>query len=132
MSILASPPLFSGATHGLPRLLLQAEGAVALTAAVAAHSVTGGSWWLFGALFLAPDLAMLGYLAGRRAGALSYNLAHTYILALGLSALGWGLGQPLLVSLGLIWVAHIGFDRMLGYGLKYPDGFKATHLSARA
>ncbi len=71
---------------------------------------------------------MLGYLMGRRIGTVIYNLGHSYILAVTLGAVGLLLSQNLLVALSLIWVAHIGFDRMLGYGLKYPTAFGHTHL----
>jgi Domain of unknown function (DUF4260) len=79
-------------------------------------------------LLLAPDLAMLAYLAGPRAGALVYNLAHTYALALPLALAGFFVGSAVASALALIWIAHIGLDRMLGYGLKYASGFGDTHL----
>ncbi|WP_304219059.1 DUF4260 family protein, partial [Phenylobacterium aquaticum] len=78
--------------------------------------------------FLVPDLSMLGYLLGRRAGAVSYNLAHSYAGPAALGAAGIIQSQPLMTALALVWVAHVGFDRMLGYGLKYATGFKHTHL----
>ena len=71
---------------------------------------------------------MLAYLIGPRAGAFVYNLAHTYALALPLALAGFFLGSALASTLALIWVAHIGLDRMLGYGLKYQSGFGDTHL----
>jgi hypothetical protein len=77
---------------------------------------------------LAPDLAMLGYLAGPRVGALTYNLAHTELWPIGLAVVGVVADVDLLVQLALIWLVHIGADRVLGYGLKYPTGFKDTHL----
>ena len=86
------------------------------------------SWPAFALLFLAPDLAMLAYLAGPRAGAIAYNLVHTYALALALMLAGFLVGVPAAAAGGLIWIAHIGFDRALGYGLKYPTGFGDTHL----
>jgi Domain of unknown function (DUF4260) len=79
-------------------------------------------------LFLVPDLSMLGYLSGPQTGAVTYNLFHTYVLPGLLAALGLLTGSTLLVSLALVWFAHIGFDRMVGYGLKYPTGFFDTHL----
>lgn len=85
-------------------------------------------WPWFAGLFLAPDLSMAGYLAGNQAGAWTYNLAHTYALALMLLALGLVNDERAIVGLGLIWCAHIGFDRVLGYGLKSPQGFRHTHL----
>ena len=117
-----------GAVTGAPNLILRAEGLAVLVAAVWAYALAGVGWWLFLGLILAPDLAMLGYLAGPRAGAAAYNVAHTYLGPLALLALGQA--WPLATALGLIWAAHIGADRMLGYGLKYPWAFKATHLSA--
>ncbi len=116
-----------GVVTGAPNLVLRAEGVGVLVAACWAYGAVGESWWLFAVLFLAPDLSMLGYLRGTRAGALGYNLGHSYLGPLLLLAVGQGAG--LATGLGLIWAAHIGFDRMLGYGLKYPWAFKATHLS---
>jgi len=107
---------------------LRAEGAAFLAAATVLYAQTGTGWVLFAVLFFAPDLAMLGYLAGPRLGAFAYNLAHTYATYLALAGLGVWLAAPLLVALGLIGVAHIGFDRALGYGLKLPTAFRDTHL----
>lgn len=119
-----------GPVVGAPNLILRAEGAAELAVATLAYGWIGGSWWLFAALFLAPDLFMLGYLRGPRLGAAVYNLGHSTALALPVAALGLAAGWPGVAALGLIWTAHIGFDRMLGYGLKYAGGFRATHLSA--
>ena len=118
----------AGVVRGAPKALLRIEGAMALGAAAGLYAAQGGGWALFAVLFLAPDLAMLGYLAGRGRGAAAYNAAHTYVPALALALAGAALSAPLLLRLGLIWIAHIGFDRMLGYGLKYADGFGHTHL----
>lgn len=118
----------SGVVIGGPRALLRLEALCVLVAATVAYGQQEGSWWLYGALFLTPDLAMLGYLAGRKVGAFFYNVGHWY--ALPLACIAWGgLAQtPSILSVGLIWAAHIGFDRFLGYGLKYADGFGVTHL----
>ena len=111
-----------------PRFLLRLEGAAVLALAVAGYWASGGNWWLFALLLLAPDLAALGYLVGNRVGAATYNLAHTYVLPLALLGYGlWG-ASPLALSLALIWLAHIGMDRAVGYGLKYATAFKDTHL----
>jgi hypothetical protein len=111
-----------------PRLLLHIEGAAALLAACLFYHQLDGSWLWFAVLFLTPDLFMLGYLAGKKAGAFCYNLGHTYsVPVLVLSAL-WFSGQTSYYWLVLIWFAHIGFDRVLGYGLKYETAFKDTHL----
>jgi hypothetical protein len=90
---------------------------------------TGGNWLLFLLLLLAPDLGALGYLAGPRVGAATYNAVHNYLLPASLAAYGLLSGSPLAVSLALIWFAHIGMDRLFGYGLKYPSGSKDNHLA---
>jgi Domain of unknown function (DUF4260) len=127
----ASPPAPPGVTGGL-RTLLRLEGLAAGLAALAlyAHAdFTCFSWPLFALLGLAPDFAMLGYLvAGPRTGALAYNAAHSYVLALALTLAGHLTGSAATTAAGLIWLAHVGFDRALGYGLKYPTGFHDTHL----
>lgn len=118
----------AGAASGGVRLLLRLEGLVVLAAALAGYSQLGAGWGAFGLLFLLPDLSWLGYLAGPRQGAAAYNAAHSYLGPIALLALG-ALGElPGALALGLVWCAHIGFDRMLGYGLKYASGFGDTHL----
>jgi hypothetical protein len=112
----------------LPRLLLHAEGVAAAAAALALYFHAGYPWWLLLALALAPDLSILGYVAGPRTGAASYDLAHTYALPVALAAAGALAETDLAVQVGLIWIVHIGIDRALGYGLKYPSGFRNTHL----
>lgn len=112
-----------------PKLMLHAEGAALLAAAVVLYARTDVSWWLMAALFFAPDLAMLGYMSGSRIGAAVYNLAHTTALALMLGVVGVMLNTDIVTAIALIWLAHIGFDRVLGYGLKYAGGFKETHLA---
>lgn len=90
------------------------------------------AWWWLPALFLVPDLSMVGYLAGPRVGAVCYNLAHHKALALTLGALGWTLGSAPLLLAGAVLLFHSAVDRLLGYGLKYATGFKATHLGPLA
>lgn len=84
--------------------------------------------WLAVVLFFAPDLSFAGYLGGPRVGAFCYNLVHHYGFGAGLALLGYGLALPLVVALGALWLAHSGFDRFLGYGLKSARGFTHTHL----
>jgi hypothetical protein len=112
----------------LPRVLLRAEGAAVAGAAIALYFSEGYPWWLLVVLALAPDLAMLGYLGGPRIGAASYDAVHTYLGPIVLAAGGVLADSRLAIQLGLIWLTHIGVDRAVGYGLKYPTDFKDTHL----
>ena len=115
----------------LPRSLLHLEGAAVLALATAAFFAFGHPWWLFLLLLLAPDLSLLGYLAGPRVGAVAYNAVHTMLGPLALLGAGWwlGSGASTVVAVALVWLAHIGMDRMVGYGLKYPDSAKRNHLT---
>ena len=117
-----------GAAVGSVRAVLRLEGLCVLMASAFAYSTFGAGWGVFFACFLLPDLSFLGYLAGPRAGAFAYNAAHSYAGALAClaGAVAWPSQVPLAV--GLIWLAHIGLDRALGYGLKYGQGFGFTHL----
>jgi Domain of unknown function (DUF4260) len=111
-----------------PRVLLRAEGLAVAVAAIALYFHADYPWWLLVALALAPDLSMVGYLAGPTIGAAAYDAAHTYVLPIVLAAVGVIGGAEIAIQLGLIWFTHIGVDRAIGYGLKYPSGFKDTHL----
>jgi hypothetical protein len=111
-----------------PRWLLRLEGAAILFSTIILYAQGHFRWWLYAVLFLAPDLSMLGYLANVRVGAAVYNFAHTFAGPLSLLAIGLILPAPQVFPYGLIWLSHMGFDRMLGYGLKYPTQFKDTHL----
>jgi hypothetical protein len=114
---------------GAPVLtLLRLEGLAAAALSAAFYARTGASWWLFAALWLAPDLSMLGYLIGPNIGARVYNAIHSYVTPATLAVCGMLLHSPLLVPIALIWMNHIGVDRLLGYGLKYTAGFGWTHL----
>jgi hypothetical protein len=112
----------------LPRLLLGAEGVAVAAAAIALYFYADYPWWLLVALALAPDLSMAGYLAGPRVGAACYDAVHTYVAPVALGAVGVIADADLASQIALIWLTHIGIDRALGYGLKYPSGFKDTHL----
>jgi hypothetical protein len=118
----------AGAVEGMPRLLLRIEGAALALAAVYAYYRVGGNWWLFAVLILSPDLSLAGYLAGTRTGAIAYNAMHVTPGPLICGALGFLLPSFDLISVALIWAAHIGVDRALGFGLKYGAGFAFTHL----
>jgi len=110
-----------------PKWLLRAEGAGTFLICVVVYALRGYSWWLFLALCLLPDLSMLGYLRDVKLGTRLYNLVHTEVLPilLGLAGLFFVRGA---LACALIWLAHIGFDRMIGAGLKYPTRFSDTHL----
>jgi Domain of unknown function (DUF4260) len=117
---------------GILKRILQAEGAALLIAATAAYHLLDVSWWMFAVLFFAPDLSFIAYLAGPKLGAIAYNTLHSTIGPLLLACAGLWLGFDILgtivMAVALIWLAHVGFDRMLGYGLKHASGFKDTHL----
>lgn len=112
----------------MPGLLLRLEGLTAFLAAIVLYIHFGFSGVAFVLFLLAPDLAMIGYKVNPRVGAMMYNLAHLYTVPALLLAAGWALSVPVLVQAGLIWMAHIGMDRSVGYGFKYATAFKDTHL----
>jgi hypothetical protein len=114
---------------GLPLRILRSEGFVLLAAALAAYFAgLDEPWWLVPLLLFVPDVFMAGYAASSRAGAWTYNLAHSYPAPALLGALALIADQPLWQGVALVWFAHIGMDRALGYGLKYETDFKDTHL----
>ncbi len=114
------------------RFLLRVEGLAAAAVAAVLYARSGASWWLFAALWLTPDLSMLGYLISPCRGARIYNAFHTYTLPVVLGLSAWLLHAHGLVAFALVWINHIGVDRVLGYGLKYSNGFGWTHLGIRA
>jgi hypothetical protein len=118
----------SGETIGTVRLTLRLEALCVLVAALLAYSKLGFSWGTFALFFLTPDISFLGYLVGPRVGAVAYNTAHSYIGSIACVVAGFLLPVPALLCAGIVWCAHIGFDRALGYGLKYSSGFAFTHL----
>ena len=118
----------TGAVTGGVRTLLRLEGLTLFAGMTLLYGFWGGPWRVYGVLFLAPDISFLGYLAGSRVGAIAYNAVHSYIVPMALMTAGFGFAPPLVLSVAMIWLAHIGFDRALGYGLKYPAGFGFTHL----
>jgi Domain of unknown function (DUF4260) len=121
-------PAATGTVTGGVKVLLRLEGLVLFAGMVLLYQVWGGSWWLFAVLFLVPDLSFLAYLTDAKTGAMVYNAAHSYLAPVALMTLGFGLAEPLTLSIAMIWLAHIGIDRALGYGLKYAAGFGYNHL----
>lgn len=108
--------------------LQRAEGAAALLAATVVYFVSGFELLWFVLLFFTIDLFMLGYLVNPRVGAAVYNFGHSYVVPLIGLAVAYLLDDSLVFAFALIWIAHIGLDRVLGYGLKLPTGFHDTHL----
>ena len=113
----------------LPRLFLHLEGIALLAGAALVYGSQSYRWWLFFVFLLTPDLVMLIYMVNKRAGEISYNLVHTTIFPLVLALYSGLSGNSLGLQIGLIWLAHIGMDRMVGYGFKYPGQFKETHFN---
>ncbi len=124
----AQPRTSEGIVKGLPLVLLRTEGAALLGLATVLYAKFGRSWILFAVLLLAPDLGALGYVRGTRIGAATYDVMHTYLPPAILGAIGVLAGSSMTWSVAIIWFGHIGLDRMVGYGLKYPDSFQHTHL----
>jgi hypothetical protein len=118
------------ATGGV-KAVLQLEGLAMLAASAGLYQHIGGDWKTFAILFFVPDVIFAAYLFGPRIGAIGYNAVHSMIGPLLLA--GWGVmsGEHPALAAALIWIAHIGFDRALGYGLKYATGFGDTHLSRK-
>jgi hypothetical protein len=108
--------------------LLRFEGFAMAAITAVLYARTGVSWWLFAAVWLVPDFSMLGYLAGACWGARIYNAIHTYVTPGALALCALLLQAHVALAIALIWANHIGVDRLLGYGLKYADGFGYTHL----
>ena len=88
----------------------------------------GLSVWVWVFLFFTPDIGMLGYLINTRIGAVAYNLFHHKAVVVAVIAIGYFLKNDAVELYGLIMLAHSSFDRVLGFGLKYPDDFKHTSL----
>lgn len=118
-----------GVLTGRPLTWLRVEALAVAAAALVGFATTGQPWWLVPALFLVPDLSALGYLAGRRVGAWTYNLAHTAPLPLALLAAGAGWHISAFTVAGAVGLFHLGVDRVLKYGVKYDHNPGMTHLS---
>jgi hypothetical protein len=117
-----------GNVTGEPLAWLRFEGGEVFLLSILLYGESGASWWRFLILLLVPDLAMAGYWLSARWGAILYNLAHSYVGPAALAGLAMSGSHRTWLPYALIWSAHIGMDRALGYGLKYPDAFKHTHL----
>lgn len=106
------------------------EGLICFVAGIVLflHWNDGIAWWCAGLIFFAPDLSFFGYIFGPKIGSFFYNSVHIYAFGVILLAIGIIASIPILVGCGSLWLAHSGFDRMLGYGLKLPEDFSQTHL----
>lgn len=111
-----------------PRAFLRLDGLVLFAGALIAFTGTHQHWWWVPALLFAPDIFMLGYARSSKFGALIYNFGHSYALPALAVLYGWRSDHLLVLAVGLIWFAHIGMDRAAGFGLKYDEDFKFTHL----
>lgn len=112
-----------------PRTFLRIEGLAALGLCLGTYVTLEGPVWLLAVLALAPDLSMIGYLAGPAVGSLSYNVVHTYTSPIVLGTVAVWTDTRIALLVALVWAGHIGADRLFGYGLKYDTGFAETHLA---
>ena len=122
------PPAAARDQSTLVTWLLRLEGIAAIGASIAVYVASGSEWLPFVILLILPDLSIAAYLRGPATGAMVYNLVHNWALAGALFGLWVLLGEPLLFVAGAALTAHVGLDRLLGYGLKYPTSFQDTHL----
>jgi hypothetical protein len=118
----------SGAVTGGARTVLRLEGVALFIGMTSLYYIWDGDWLVYALLFFVPDFSFAAYLSGPRFGAMIYNAAHSYLAPMAMMTAGFGTASPLILSIAMIWLAHIGFDRALGYGLKYAAGFGYTHL----
>ena len=118
----------SGAVTGGVRTVLRLEGLALFIGMTLLYYIWDGDWLVYAVLFFIPDLSFAAYLSGPRFGALVYNALHSYLAPMAMMTTGFAAAEPLILSIAMIWLAHIGFDRALGYGLKYGSGFGSTHM----
>ena len=111
-----------------PRVLLRLEGLFVLIAAILMYRELDASWWMFALLLLVPDLCIVAYASGPAVGAMLYNAVHTYVLPIVLYSAGLLSERASWMAIAIIWAAHIGMDRIFGFGLKYPGAFRDTHF----
>lgn len=117
-----------GSVNGGPQIILRIEGLLVLIAGAFGFSSLDYGWSIYFLYFLVPDISFVGYLFGSKAGAAFYNAAHSYALPIGVLLIGSHISEPMLLAASFIWLSHVGFDRALGFGLKYSKGFGFTHL----
>ncbi|MEI3612701.1 DUF4260 domain-containing protein [Pseudogracilibacillus sp. SO30301A] len=111
------------------KILLHLEGLAILTISTYFYFYLQFSWLMFIILLFAPDLSALGYLKNNKVGSIVYNLFHTYTIPVAIIIFSLLIQSHIILMISLIWVAHIGMDRLFGYGLKFPEKFQDTHLN---
>lgn len=111
------------------KTILRLEDLTILIASIYFYHKINGNWLLFILLVFLVDISMVGYLGNKKAGAISYNFVHNYVLGIVVTFAGILLNNSLILGIGLILIAHVAMDRgLIGMGLKYPTSFKYTHL----
>jgi hypothetical protein len=118
----------SGMTIGAVRTWLRLEGLAGFVAGLVLFGASGGNWLFIVPLILLPDISAVGFLAGSRAGTFTYNLFHNWVPGLVTLGVGFWMTSPAIILAASILIAHVGMDRMVGYGLKLPSSFNDTHL----
>ena len=118
----------SGMTTGAVRTWLRLEGLAAFVIGVALFGASGGNWLFLVPLLLLPDVSAIGYLAGPRIGAFTYNVVHNWVPGFVTLGIGAWLASLEITLAAAILIAHVGMDRAVGYGLKLPSSFHDTHL----
>lgn len=113
----------------MAKTLLHVEGFSVLALCIYFYNYYEFSWLLFIILLFVPDLAIFGYSLSTEIGAIIYNIVHTYTIAIAIVCIGIITSEQMILAAGIIWTAHIGMDRMFGFGLKYPTNFKDTHFN---
>ena len=106
-------------------------GLLAAGLAIAVVVIQNSSWWQLAVLAIAPDLSLLaGGGPGLARGQIRphavpfYNAVHRLWAPAVLVSVAIALQSPAWAAGGLAWVAHIVFDRSLGFGLRSPQGFQ--------
>jgi hypothetical protein len=125
---LIDPKSNDGIVNRSVRTWLRLEAFAVLVLALVLYRVTAAPWWLFFALLLMPDLSLLAFLFNPAIGSRVYNTVHSYALPIALAAVVFITSHKAALPYLLIWTAHVAMDRVLGYGLKYPEAFGRTHL----
>lgn len=110
------------------KIILKMEELALFTLSIFAFNQTNFDWWYYLAFILAPDIGMIGYVINNKVGAFTYNICHHRAVAVTLFLIGNYMSNEWLIFSGIIVFGHISLDRILHYGLKYPDSFKNTHL----